>query len=65
LAIGLFHNKTSGFDKESVVVLADPSQKIGDKVQPLIEELQKQSAVNTASISSDYPGVVVTCFPFQ
>jgi putative ABC transport system permease protein len=60
-----FMNKTSGFDKESVVVLADPSQKIGDKVQPLIEELQKQSTVNTASISSDYPGSGGYLLPFS
>ncbi len=60
-----FLNKTSGFDKESVVVLADPSQKLGDKVQPLIEELQKQSAVNTASISSDYPGSGGYLLPFS
>jgi putative ABC transport system permease protein len=47
------------------VVLADPSQKLGDKVQPLIEELQKQSAVNTASISSDYPGSGGYLLPFS
>jgi putative ABC transport system permease protein len=60
-----FLNKASGFEKDSVLVLADPSQKLGEKVQPLIEELQKQSAVNIASISSDYPGSGGYLLPFS
>lgn len=58
-------NKSSGFAKENVLILADPSQKLGDKVQPLIESLEKQSSVISASICADYPGSGGYLLPFS
>lgn len=60
-----FLRKTSGFDKQHVLVLADPSQKLGNKVPVLINELQKLPAVMTASICTDYPGSGGYLLPFS
>lgn len=62
--LNYFLGKTSGFDKQNVLMLADPSQKLGDKVTILINELQKQPAVMMASVCNDYPGSGGYLLPF-
>ena len=63
--LNYFLNKSSGFAKENVLILADPSQKLGENAQTLIESLKKQSAVINASICSDYPGSGGYLLPFS
>jgi putative ABC transport system permease protein len=63
--LNFFLDKTSGFDKENVLVLADPSQKLGSLAETIKENLLQQSSVVNASICSDYPGSGGYLLPFS
>ncbi|WP_333820190.1 ABC transporter permease [Ohtaekwangia sp.] len=52
----LLREKSPGFHKENIVVVEDPSMRIGGKAQEFIDELYKNTNVISANVATDYPG---------
>ncbi len=52
----LLREKSPGFNKENILVIANPSGKLYGKEGAFFNELKSQPAIISASICSDYPG---------
>jgi putative ABC transport system permease protein len=48
--------KSPGFNKENIIVIANPSGKLYKKTAAFFNELKSQPAIISTSICSDYPG---------
>ncbi|MGF7216516.1 putative ABC transport system permease protein [Spirosoma lacussanchae] len=61
--LNLLRSQSAGFQKDNVIMVADPSVKLRDQSEVFIQELSRFPGINSASVCSDYPGSGSYSFP--
>jgi len=61
--LNYLREKSPGFDKENILVITDPSMRLGSKANAFIKQLKQNSAIKSASMCSDFPGSGLDNFP--
>jgi putative ABC transport system permease protein len=61
--LNFLREKSTGFTKENVVLVADPSLMLYNQGETFLHELQQHPSVSVASVCSDYPGSGSYSFP--
>ncbi|WP_077921362.1 ABC transporter permease [Spirosoma sp. 209] len=61
--LDLLRSQSAGFQKDNVIMVADPSVKLRDQSEVFIQELSRFPGISSASVCSDYPGSGSYSFP--